>query len=170
MKKKPTQTRSEMKELEEKLKQEHEKSSEYLNRLMYLQADFENYQKQMEKEMRDMVQLGKEKIILDLLTVIDELELALRSGRETENKEALLEGVEMTLKKMYVTLAHEGLAKIDTVGKSFDPKMHEVVMKMPTNEHNEGVIVEEVRKGFMLKGKVIRMSMVKIATKTGVSS
>ena len=168
MKKKTRPKLSEVKKLEEALKKEHERSNEYLNRLKYLQADFENYRKRLDKEIREMTQWGNEKLILSLLSVIDELELALSSGRESENKEALLEGVEMTLRKMYATLGREGLAKIDAVGKAFDPSLHEVAMKVPTKEHDEGVVIEEVRKGFMLSGKVIRPSMVKIATGVGV--
>lgn len=164
MKKKGRSRLSEVKRLENALKEEHEKSSEYLNRLKYLQADFENYRKRMEKEIPEVAQLGKERLIVNLLSVVDELELALRSGKKSENKQALLEGVEITLKKMYAILGHEGLAKIEAVGKSFDPKLHEVVMKVPTKEHDEGVIIEEVRKGFMFRDKVIRPSMVKIAT------
>jgi len=159
---------SKVKMLEEALRVEHEKSNEYLNRLKYLQADFENYRKRMDKEIREMAQLGNEKLIVNLLNVIDELELALRSGREAKNKEALLEGVEMTLKKMYATLGHEGLAKIEAVGKPFDPKVHEVVMRVPTKGSDEGVVVEEVRTGFVLRGRVIRPSMVKVAAAAGV--
>jgi molecular chaperone GrpE len=155
---------SEVKRLEKALREEHEKSSEYLNRLKYLQADFENYRKRMETKISEVAQLGKEKLIVNLLSVVDELELALRSGGESENKQVLLEGVEMTLKNMYATLEHEGLAKIEAVGKPFDPKLHEVLMKVPTKEHGEGEIIEEVRKGFMFRGKVIRPSIVKIAT------
>ncbi|MCK4313795.1 nucleotide exchange factor GrpE, partial [Candidatus Bathyarchaeota archaeon] len=105
-----------------------------------------------------------------LLDVIDELELALCSGRKTENKDALLEGVEMTLKKMYATLEYEGLRKIEAVGKPFNAELHEVVMKVPTKEYNEGVVIEEVRKGFMLGDNVVRPSMVKVAIKAGVDS
>ncbi len=152
------------------LKQEREKSSEYLNRLTYLQADFENYRKRVEKSLREVAQLSKEKLIVNLLNVIDELELALRSGRATEDKQALIEGVEMTLKKMDTALAEEGLAKIVAVGKAFNPEKHELVTKVPTKNHNENVIIEEVRKGYMLKDKVIRPSMVKIATSVGVTS
>lgn len=170
MKEKRRSRLSEVKRLEKALSEEHEKSSQYLNRLMYLQADFENYRKRMEKDMREAAQLGKEKLVANLLSVIDELELAIRSGRETENKQAILEGVEMTLKKMYATLGQEGLAKIEAVGRSFDPKLHEVVIKVPTKEHDEGVVIEEVRKGYMLREKVIRPSMVKIATGGGVNS
>lgn len=167
MKKKRRSESSKVKNLEAALKQEREKSSEYLNRLTYLQADFENYRKRVEKGLHETAQLSKERLIVNLLNVIDELELALSSGRATENKQALLEGVEMTLKKMYTALGQEGLAKIVAVGKTFNPERHEVVMKVRTKEHDENVIIEEVRKGYMLKDKVIRPSMVKIATRLG---
>jgi len=167
MKKKVRSESSTVKKLDEALKREREKSSEYLNLLTYLQADFENYRKRVEKNFREVAQLSKEKLIVNLLNVIDGFELALRSGRETENKQALLEGVEMTLKKMYDALGQEGFAKIVAVGKTFNPELHEVVMKVPTEKYDENVIIEEVRKGYMLKDKVIRLSMVKIATRLG---
>jgi len=170
LKKKRRSTISEVKRLEKALEEEQKKSGEYLNRLMYLKADFENYRKRMEKEIHETALLGKEKLIIDLLSLVDELELALRSGRETENKQALLQGVEMTLKKVYTTLGREGLTKIDALGKSFDPKLHEVVMKVPTKEHDEGEVIEEVRTGYLFRDKVIRPSMVKIATSVGVTS
>lgn len=167
MKKKARSESSTVKKLEEALKHEREKSSEYLNRLTYLQADLENYRKRVEKNFQQVAQLSKEKLIVNLLNVIDGLELALCSGRETENKQALLEGVEMTLKEMYAALGQEGFTKIVTVGKTFNPELHEVVMKVPTEKYDENVIIEEVRKGYMLKDKVIRPSMVKIATRLG---
>jgi molecular chaperone GrpE len=167
MKKKIRSESSTVKKLEEALKQEREKSREYLNRLAYLQADLENYRKRVETNFQRVAQLSEEKLIVNLLNVIDGLELALRSGRETENKQALLEGVEMTLKKMYAALGQEGFTKIVAVGKTFNPELHEVVMKVPTEKYDENVIIEEVRKGYMLKDKVIRPSMVKIATRLG---
>jgi molecular chaperone GrpE len=167
MKKKVRSEYSTVKKLEEALKQEREKSRGYLNRLTYLQADLENYRKRVEKNFQQVAQLSKEKLIVNLLNVIDGFELALRSGRETENKQALLEGIEMTLKKMYAALGQEGFTKIVAVGKTFNPELHEVVMKVPTEKYDENVIIEEVRKGYMLKDKVIRPSMVKIATRLG---
>lgn len=162
--------RSKSHRLEEALKEEKAKSKEYLNRLMYLQADFENYRKRVEKELRETILFAKENLILDLLSVVDELELALQSGRNLKNNQTLLEGVEMTLKKMYITLEHEGLARIEAVGEHFDPKKHEAVSKVPTNDHVEGTVVEEIRKGFILREKVIRPSVVKIAAKEGIVS
>jgi len=154
---------SKLKMLEDALKEEREKSSACLSRLMYLQADFENYRKRMEKEMREAIQLSNERLITNLLAVIDELEMAIQSGEETENKGALLEGVEMVLKKMYATLGQEGLTKIEAAGRPFDPVRHEAIFKVSTMDYAEGTVIEEVRKGFMLKDKVIRPSVVKVA-------
>lgn len=156
--------------LKKALEEEREKSNDYLNRLKYLQADFDNYRKRIEKEIHEATQVSKERLVLNLLNVIDELELAIRSGRETENKQALLEGIEMTLKKMLTALGQEGLVKIEAFGKSYDPKMHEVVMKMPTKNKDENIVVEEVRTGYILKDKVIRPSIVKITTRLGFES
>ncbi len=161
--------KSRLKKFQEALKEEREKSNKYLNRLKYLHADFENYRKRTEKEIRETAKIGNERLIANLLNVIDELELALRSGRETENKQALLEGVEMTLKKMNATLKREGLAKIEAVGRFFDPKLHEVVTRVPTKKYEENTVIEEIRAGYMLRDKVIRPSMVKIATRLGVN-
>lgn len=150
-------------ELEKNLVEEREKSKDYLNRLMYLQADFENYRKRIEKETLEMVQRTNERLITNLLDIIDELEIAIQSGKKTENKEALIEGVEMVLKKLCATLGHEGLTQIEAKGKTFDPSRHEAIVKVPTTEYAEGTVIEEVRKGFMFKDKVIRPSLVKIA-------
>ena len=170
MKKKKLSRLSKAEKLEKTLEGEHEKSCEYRNRLMYLQADFENYKKRMEKEIYEVTQVEKERLIVNLLSVMDELELALHSGKETDSMRALLEGVEITLKKIYTTLGQEGLTKIEAFGKPFDPKLHEVVMKVQTKECEEGVVIEEVRTGYRLRNKVIRPSVVKIATEMGVES
>lgn len=156
---KPSKTKS----LEKALRKEQDKSKEYLNRLMYLQAEFENYRKRTENRMNELVLFSNERLIASLLNVIDELELAIQAGRKTKKKRALIEGVEMALKNMYTTLCREGLTEIEAVGKPFDPNKHEAVSKVPTKECAEGTVVEEVRKGFMLRDRVIRPSMVKVA-------
>jgi molecular chaperone GrpE len=74
----------------------------------------------------------------------------------------------MTLKKLSTALEQKGLARIEAVGKVFDPTLHEILMKVPTKEHDENVVVEEVRTGYMLRDKVIRPSIVKVATRSGV--
>ena len=163
MKKEKSKT-SRAKNLRVVLEMERKKSDGYLSDLKYLQADFENYRKRMEKEIHETTQISNEKLIINLLNVIDELELALRSGRETKDKQAILDGVEMTLRKLSSTLEQEGLIRIESVGEPFNPAFHEIMTKLSTKERDENVVVEEVRAGYMLGGKVIRPSIVKVAT------
>jgi molecular chaperone GrpE len=96
---------------------------------------------------------------------MEELEIAIETGRNTENAGAILEGVEMIHKKLCATLEREGLTRIEAVGKPFDPNMHEILVKVPTKDHEDGTVIEEVRKGFMFKGKIMRPCVVKIACK-----
>lgn len=152
-----------VKKLEEKLDAEQEKSKEYLNRLKYLQADFENYRKRVEKEGKDMIQRSNEKLVVCLIEIMEDLGSAITAGETTENKEALLEGIKMVYRNLDRLLEKEGLRKLDCVGQAFDPNIHEVLAEVPTKEHQSGIVVEEARKGFMFKGKVLRPSIVKIA-------
>jgi molecular chaperone GrpE len=149
--------------LQEKLGLEEEKSKDYLNRLKYLQADFENYRKRTEKQVQEAVQRSNEQLVACLIDIMDSLECAISAGETTENKEALLEGVKMVHRNLEKLLENEGLERLECVGKAFDPNMHEILAQIPTDEHQSGTVLEEARKGFMFKGKVLRPSVVKIA-------
>jgi len=149
-------------DLEERLVQE-QKAQEYLRQLKYLQADFENYRKRTERELNELTVRCNEKLVAELLCVIDDLERALDSGKETEDASALLKGVEMIHKNLTRMLEREGLERIDAVGKIFDPKFHEIVVKIPRNDCEEGLVLEEVRKGFVFKGRVLRPCMVNVS-------
>jgi len=151
-----------MQDLEERLVQE-QKAQEYLKQLKYLQADFENYRKRTERELNELTVRCNEKLVAELLCVIDDLERALDSGKETEDASALLKGVEMIHKNLTRMLEREGLERIDAVGKIFDPKFHEIVVKIPRNDCEEGLVLEEVRKGFVFKGRVLRPCMVNVS-------
>jgi len=148
--------------LREQLRQEQEKSKEHLNKLLYVQADFENYRKRLNQEVESRIDAGKARLIQNLLSVVDELELALKAARNTENAGAVAEGLEIVLKKFRDLLVTEGLSKIEAIGKKFDPTLHEAVGCIPC-EGEEGTIVEEVREGFTMKGKLVRPSIVKIS-------
>lgn len=152
-----------VKNLEEKLGLEEEKAKDYLNRLKYLQADFENYRKRTEKQTQEAVQRSNEQLVACLINVLDNLENAISAGETTENKDALLEGVKMVHKNLEKLLETEGLQRLECVGKTFDPNMHEILAQIPTNEHQSGTVIEEARKGFLFKGKVLRPSVVTIA-------
>lgn len=152
-----------LKQLSEKLAEEQEKSREYLNRLKYLQADFENYRRRVEKEVQDAVQRGNEQLVACLIGILDDLENAIQAGEATENKDALLEGVSMVHKNLGKLLENEGLERLECVGQAFNPNLHEILAQIPTSEHESGTVLEEARKGFLFKGKVLRPSIVKVA-------
>ncbi len=151
-------------ELEEELKQEKEKSEDFLHRLQYLQADFENYRKRSEKEMWDAKRFGNERLLSDLLLVKDELELALAKAKESRQNPVLLEGVGMIMKRLQAVLSKEGVERIPGEGSKFNPDYHEAALRVPS-EKEEGTVVEEVRPGYLLKGRVLRPSIVKVAEK-----
>lgn len=157
-------------DLEEKLKtikkelEEKEKTAnEYLERLRYLQAEFENYRKGVEREKENIIKYANEALILRFLDVYESLEKALENGRD--NKESLYEGMKMIHKQFKQTLEREGVSEINAVGEKFDPFKHEAVNveKDPTRDPN--TITEEYQKGYMLGDKVIRYSKVKVTSR-----
>jgi molecular chaperone GrpE len=151
-------------QLEEALEQEKEKSEDLLRRLQYLQADFENYRKRVEKEMGDAKRFSNERLLSDLLTVKDELDLAFTKARETKQNPVLVEGVGMVQKRLQNILSKEGVERVPGAGSMFNPDYHEAALRVVSDEE-EGTVVEEVRAGYMLKGRVLRPSIVKVAGK-----
>src|SRR5260370_4951857 len=149
-------------EAKEELEKEKARSDDYLRRLQYLQADFENYRKRVEKEMSDNRQFGNQRLLSDLIIVNDELELALREAEETNENPTILEGVGMVHKRLQTILSKEGVEKIQSTGSKFNPGLHDAALRVESDEA-EGTIVEEIRQGYTLKGKVLRPSIVKVA-------
>ena len=141
-----------------------------MNRLKYLQADFENYQKRVKREQEELVKRGSEQLIVKLLGVVDDLERAIEASKSSSDKEVLVSGVEIVLKQLQATLAEEGLSQIEAVGKPLDPELHEAIATVETDQYPENIIVRVLRKGYSLNGKVIRPSMVEVATKRAVST
>jgi molecular chaperone GrpE len=152
----------EISSLKEQLRQEQEKSREHFNKLLYAQADFENYRKRLDQEVDSRIDAGKVRLLRDILTIVDELELGLKAAKNAESANAVSEGLEMVLKKFRDLLASEGLTKIEAIGKKFDPALHEAVERVPS-DNEEGTVLEEIRQGFTLKGRLVRPSIVKIA-------
>ena len=155
---------SQVSQLEEALEHEREKSGDLLRRLQYLQADFENYRKRVEKEMGDAKRFSNERLLSDLLTVKDELDLAFAKARETKQSPVLLEGVGMIQKRLQNILSKEGVERVPGAGSMFNPDYHEAALRVVSDEE-EGTVMEEVRAGYMLKGRVLRPSIVKVAGK-----
>jgi len=149
-------------ELETSLEEKTRLEDTYLNQLKYARADLENLQKHMQSRIDEGVTREKERLIIQMLPVAEEVDLVLEQAKKTRDP-ALLEGMEMVTRKLWKALSCEGLCPIEAVGQQFDPHMHEAVQKVGTSDYPDGTVVQEVRKGYLLNGKVLRPSLVKVA-------
>lgn len=145
-------------ELQREVEEKARLAEERLNQLRYLQADFDNYRKSLDREKEQIIELANESLIKELLVVLDDFERALQSMKEGKDKEGLL----MLYKNFYKILENHGLRPIEALGRKFDPYYHEAVLR-EKSDREEGTILEELQRGYMLKSKVIRHSKVKVA-------
>ncbi len=152
-----------VKALELGLEDERKRSEEYLAQLKYARADVENLKKRFARQLEEATAFANESIIVELLSVVDELELAIKSATSCEGAESLVSGVEMTLKRLTKILEKEQVFPIKSLGETFDPEKHIAVARVEKEGVEACTIIEEVRRGYIMKGKVIRPSMVKIS-------
>ena len=138
-------------------------SREYLKHLERLQADFDNYKKRQEKKQREFIEFANERLINNLLSVIDNLERALDSTKNEKDTRAIKEGINNTLKDFRNILKKEGVKPMQSIGHRFDPYKHEAVMRIDTDKYSEDTVIEEFQKGYYIKSKVLRPAMVKVA-------
>jgi len=152
----------EKKKSKEKLKKELSEAKKlaetYLEQLKYLQADFDNYKKRVLREREEFIRQANENLIKELLVILDDFERCLASMKNKED----LKGLELIYKNFLKILKTFGLKKIEAGGKKFDPYYHEVLLKEKSDKE-EGIILEEFQSGYLLNGKVIRHSKVKIS-------
>ena len=141
---------------------EKEKIAELTETLQRLQAEFENYKKRIEKESAEFVKYAKAELIQRLLPTLDTFKIALKS---TKDNEKFVKGMEMVYAQFVSTLQSEGLKPIEAVEKKVDPYLHEVMLKEKSDK-DEGIVLEELQKGYMLNDKVLRHSKVKISEKS----
>jgi molecular chaperone GrpE len=132
------------------------------DKYLRLYAEFENYKKRVNKDKEEILKYGNEKLILEILPIIDNLELALKHASDNIN-EGLIQGVEITLKELNKALEKFGLRVIEADGKPFDPSLHHAMMQVDRDDIEENTIVEEFRKGYMLEDKVLRPSYVAVS-------
>ncbi len=157
-------------EMTQALETEKKRSEEYLTRLKYTQADLENLKKRTARDIEEVRMYCTERLILELLDIVDELEMALKAGQSSKSADTVLQGVEMTLKKLRKVLEKEQVYPIESLGKPFDPSKHTAVARVEQEGDEECKIVEEVRRGYIMRGKVIRPSNVKVLVKPSTSS
>ena len=147
-------------ELEERLATLEVERDEYLNDLKRVAADFENYRKRAARDQESLVARAHERLVKELLPVLDDLERALAAAEEHEEAK-LEEGVRLVHRELAEALAREGLAEIETNGR-FDPHVHEALLSQPS-DREEGSVIEVVQKGYKLGDRVVRPARVVVA-------
>ena len=158
---------SEVELLRRELAETRAKSEELLTRLKYAQADLENHRKRMDKEMSEARESTARGLLTRLIVVHDELELAERlTEEEQKGGDTLREGIAMVRRNLMTAMQSEGLQRIESVGKPFDPALHEAVERVQGRSKVVDIVIEEIRPGFMFRGALLRPSMVKVESAT----
>jgi len=134
------------------------------DRLLRLQADFDNFRKRTLRDREDMARRAAERLLQDLLPIVDHFELGLESAKQHHIKHSVIEGFDGILKQFKTNLEKAGVTPIETKGQIFDPNCHECVTQIASEEHPEGCIIEETRKGYKLGTYVLRASQVIVST------
>lgn len=144
--------------LSEELEATRRERDDYLDALRRIKAEFENSRKRAERERERILRTASERLITELLPVLDNLDRAL------EHEGDIHEGVRATRDQFADVLGREGLLPVASDGQSFDPNVHEAVMSQPSEDHEEGTIIQTFERGYVLNGKPIRPAKVVVAT------
>jgi len=156
---------------EEKLEKElsiaKKQLEEEKDKCLRLNAEFDNIRKRNIKERDEFIKYANEKLIQEFIDVFESLERGIENAKKADNKDKLIEGMELVYKQFKVVLEKNGLVPIKALGEKFDHRKHEAMMQTLTDEQEEDTILEEFAKGYMLNGKVIRYSKVRVSKRKG---
>jgi molecular chaperone GrpE len=155
------QLKTKTKELEASLKEEKDKVERYLNQLKYARADLENLQKRTQRNIDEALERANGRLLMQLLPILDELDLAIKAAKITDGD--ITEGAEMVRNKLVKLMEFEGVSLIEALGQPFDPRIHEAVLEIQSEDYPDGSVAEELRKGYKYRNRVLRASMVKVA-------
>jgi molecular chaperone GrpE len=149
----------------EELKQRAAKADESWERLLRTTADFDNFKKRAAREKQDAIKYANESLLQKLIPILDNFEMALAAAQSTQNDAAqsLQAGVNMISQQLKTVLTETGLEEIDATGKTFDPNFHEAVSQQETAEVPEGQVVQQLRKGYKLRDRLLRPATVIVA-------
>jgi len=161
LKEEETAKKAPVAEREQLLAEFQEINAKYLR----LYAEFDNYKKRVSKDKEELIRYGNESLLYEILPFIDHLEMALKHA-SNEVSSGLVQGVEITLRDLRKTLEKFGLTAIEADGKPFDPVVHHAMSQVERNDTEDNTVVEEFRRGYMLRDKVLRPALVAVSKKT----
>jgi molecular chaperone GrpE len=159
----------EVETLRAELEQAQAQAADYLEGWQRARAEFANFKKRVEAERRELRRSSTEAILLKLLPVVDDFERAFQVLPEESADEAWVDGFRMILRKLQALLESEDVTAIEAAGQPFDPLWHQALLQEETEEHRDGYVIEEMQRGYRLGDRVLRPSMVKVASNTNES-
>jgi molecular chaperone GrpE len=166
-----TDTENSLKELEARFEAKEEEAKETYDRLLRVTAEFENYKKRSAREMEEFRKYANQSLLKEMLSVIDNLELAINSSSDGKKADkTLIEGLNLTLNEILRVFEKFNVTPIEAQGKTFDPAYHEAVMREETDDYPENTVISEFQKGYLIHDRLLRPAMVVVAvpkTKTG---
>lgn len=152
--------------LREMLEQKEREAAENYDRYLRAMAELDNFRKRTAREKEELVRFGNEHLMRDILPLIDNLDRALAHAERSENFTAFKEGLMMVRDQFMRTLEKHGLSCIDCVSKEFDPNYHEALLQVDSPDHENNQVVEELEKGYLLHGRLLRPAKVSVCKKT----
>lgn len=154
-------------ELEAKLAETETRATDSLAGWQRAQADLDNYRRRTERDRDDLARFAAQNVIMKLLPIVDNLDLAVKSADAAAEANSAVapvrDGIALIHKQFYEVLAKEGVQPIEAAGQPFDPEFHEAVMRIDTDEHPDGTVVADLRRGWTMHGKVIRATMCQVS-------
>jgi len=153
----------EIKELEEELEAKKRDYDTLYDKYLRALADFDNYKKRMSREKVDIMSYGNEELVKELIPVLDNLERALDHSQGIDSTSSLMEGVKLVYKQLLGSLEKFGVKVIEAEGERFDPKYHEAVEKIETDEVEPGVVLSQVLRGYIMKDRLLRPALVGVS-------
>ena len=158
-------TDTDMKAVREALDKKESEYKDLNDRYLRTLAEMENFRKRMLREQTESVKYANEKILCDLLSVIDNIERAILHSKEKKDFNALTDGLDLTMKEFTAVMEKYGVKCIESTGQAFDPTRHHAVSIIESDKHQDNTIVEEFRKGYILNERILRPSLVSVAKK-----
>lgn len=165
-----TELESTVSKLEVGLKEKTAEIASLNDRLLRLHAEFENYKKRVARERGEFVRFANEGLLVELLPVLDSLEHAIATTRSGTDAPGISEGLDIILRLFQSTLEKAGVKPIEALGHEFDPNFQQAVAQVESTDGRDNIAVEEIRKGYLLEGRLLRPAMVKVSKTRVLSS
>jgi len=159
-----TETRQD--DLTERLKEKEKEAAENYDRYVRTLAELDNFRKRTAREKADLVKYGNENLLRDILPMIDNLDRALKHAETSCDFEAFKSGLEMLRTQLVASLERHGLEAMACVNETFDPNLHEAMLQVESDAHEDSQIVDEFEKGYLLHGRLLRPAKVSVCKKS----